>query len=143
MATAGVKIGRVIFDILKNNVALLSITGMSAGKIQPAPLREQGNASIGIVYETSAVNVVNVKRELRPQTAPLYIVDFTLECFSTDYSVSILLADYASQALEHSAYGTHDSVRVNGITLESFSEDYNKARRYYSKRLSFQARVLL
>lgn len=143
MATAGLKVGRVIFDILKNDTAVLNVTGMSAGKIQPAPLREQGNASIGIVYETSAVNVVNVKRQLRAETAPLYIVDFTLECFSTDYSTSVILADVAAGALEQQVPSTHDNVKCDGITLEGFSEDYNKERRYYSKRLSFQARILI
>lgn len=138
----GLKIGKVIFDILKDNVSLMSITGMSASKIQPAPLKEQGNPIVAIIYEFDAVNPVNVKRTIRVETAPLYIVDFTLECIAKDYSDSILLSMYSCKALEE-ATGTPGGMNLNGITLTSASEDYNKARKYYSKRLSFQARILL
>lgn len=142
-ATEGLKIGKVIFDILKNDTSLMAITDMDATKIQPAPLKEQGNPTLAITYEFDAVNPVNTKRLFRTETAPLYIVDFTLECIAKDYGNSILIADTAAQALQTAAHGTYASVKLNGITLESATEDYNKARRYYSKRLSFQARILL
>lgn len=143
MNTEGLKIGRVIFDILKNDTTLMSISGMSENSIQPVPLKEQGTPDVAITYEFDAVNPVNTKRTLRAETAPLYIVDFTLECIAKDYSDSILLSMYSSKALQEASNGTYSSVKINGITLESASEDYNKARRYYSKRLSFQARILL
>ena len=143
MNTEGLKIGKVIFDILKNDSTLMSITGMSASKIQPAPLKEQGNPIVAITYEFDAVNPVNTKRTIRAESAPLYKVDFTLECIAKDYSDSILLSMYSSKALQEAANGTYASVKLNGITLESASEDFNKARKYYSKRLSFQARILL
>ena len=142
-ATEGLKIGKVIFDILKNDSTLMAISGMSAQAIQPIPLKEQGTPDLAITYEFDAVNPVNIKRIFRVETAPLYIVDFTLECIAKDYGNSILLADTAAQALQNATNGTYASVKLNGITLESASEDYNKARRYYSKRLSFQARILL
>jgi len=142
-ATEGLKIGKVIFDILKNNALILAIDGMAVQLIQPAPLKEQSTPKVAITYQIDAVNPVNVKRKFRAETAPLYIVDFTLECIAKDYSQSIILADYAAQALQEKSNGTYSSVKLNGITLESASEDYNKARRYYSKRLSFQARILL
>jgi len=142
-ATMGLRIGKVIFDILKNDSTLMAISGMNANRIQPAPLREQGNTAVAITYEFDAVNPVNIKREFRIETAPLYIVDFSLECIAKDYSQSIILADTAAQALQQAAHGTYGGVELNGITLESANEDYNKARRYYSKRLSFQARILL
>tara|TARA_A100001201_G_scaffold32268_1_gene34729 strand:- start:6878 stop:7312 length:435 start_codon:yes stop_codon:yes gene_type:complete len=142
-ATEGFKIGKAVFNILKNNDALMQISGMSAGLIQPAPLKEQGATTLGITYEFDAVNPLNIKRVFRLETAPLYIVDFTLECIAKDYSTSILLADYATTALQESSNGSYGDVKVNGITLESANEDYNKARKYYSKRLSFQARILL
>ncbi len=142
-ATEGLKIGKVIFNILKNDSSLMAISGMDANKIQPIPLKEQGTPNLAITYEFDAVNPVNIKRILRAETAPLYIVDFSLECISKDYGNSILLADTATQALQNASNGTYASVKLNGITLESASEDYNKARRYYSKRLSFQARILL
>lgn len=142
-ATEGLKIGKVIFDILKNDTTLMGISGMSANKIQPMPLKEQVSTDIAITYEFDAVNPVNIKRTLRVQTAPLYIVDFSLECIATDYSTSILLGNYAAVALQEAESGTYGSVKVDGITLESASENYNKARKYYSKSLSFQARILL
>jgi len=141
--TSGLYIGRAIFYILKNNAPLQAITGMSASVIQPAPLKETANPIVAITYEIDAVNPVNTKRTIRTETAPLYIVDFTLECISKDYSNTIPLADKTTKALQESYNGTYSSVKINGITLESASEDYNKARRYYVKRLSFQARVLL
>lgn len=142
-ATEGLKIGKVIFDILKNDTPLMAVTDMDATKIQPAPLKEQGNPSVAITYEFDAVNPVNTKRLFRTETAHLYIVDFTLECIAKDYGNSILIADTAAQALQEALHGTYADVKLNGITLESATEDYNKARRYYSKRLSFQARILL
>lgn len=143
MNTDGLLIGKVIFDILKNDSTLMGITGMSASKIQPTPIKEQGSFPNGITYEIDAISPLNVKRSSRAETAPLYIVDFTLECIAKDYSDSILLGMYSSKALQEAANGTYASVKLNGITLESASEDYNKARKYYSKRLSFQARILL
>ena len=141
--TAGLKIGKVIFDILKNDSALMAISGMDATKIQPIPLKEQGTPDLAITYEFDAVTPVNIKRLFRIETAPLYIVDFSLECIAKDYSTSIVIADFSTRALQVASNGTYGGVKVNGITLESASEDYNKARRYYSKRLSFQARILL
>jgi hypothetical protein len=142
-ATEGLKIGKAVFNILSNNSNLLSVTGMSAAKIQPAPMKEQGNADVGVLYEFDAVNPVNRKREFRLETAPLYIVDFTCECIARDYSTSVILADAVGTALQVAASGTYNSVKVDGITLTSANELYNKERRYYSKSLSFQARVLL
>ena len=142
-ATEGLKIGKAVFYILSNNTAVTSVTGMSAAKIQPAPMKEQGNADVGVLYEFDAVNPVNRKRELRVFTAPLYIVDFTCECIARDYGDSINLADAVGQALQEATSGTYNGIKVDGITLTSANELYNKERRYYSKSLSFQARVLL
>jgi len=142
-ATVGLQIGKIIFDILKNDTVLMGITGMSATKVQPAPLKEQLSPDVAITYEFDAINPVNIKRSLRIETAPLFIVDFTLECIAKDYSDSILLGLYSSKALQEAEHNTYNDVKLNGITLISASEDYNKARRYYSKRLSFQARILL
>ena len=142
-ATEGLKIGKVIFDILKNNSSILAIDGMAVQLIQPAPLKEQSTPDVAITYQFDAVNPVNIKRQFRVETAPLYIVDFTLECIAKDYGNSILIADTAAKALQEAQNSTYSDVKLNGITLESANEDYNKARRYYSKRLSFQARILL
>lgn len=143
MNTEGLLIGKVIFDILKNDNTLMAITGMSASKIQPIPMKEQGDFPVGITYEIDAINPINVKRALRAETAPIYIVDFTLECIAKDYSDSILLGLYASKALQEASNGTYNNVKLNGITIESVREDFNRARKYYSKSLSFQARILL
>jgi len=142
-ATQGLKIGKVIFDILKNDSSILAIDGMAVQLIQPAPLKEQSTPDVAITYQFDAVNPVNTKRIVRAETAPLYIVDFSLECIAKDYSQSVILADTAARVLQEAQNGTYGGVELNGITLESASEDYNKARRYYSKRLSFQARILL
>ena len=141
--TKGLQIGKVIYDILKDDTNLMGIDGMSRFVIQPAPLKEQTSTDIAITYEIDACVPVNYKRESRIQTAPLYIVDFTLECISKDYSNSILLSAFASQALQEAPNGSYQSVKLNGITLESANEDYNKAKRFYVKRLSFQARILV
>tara|TARA_R100001230_G_C5615847_1_gene126348 strand:+ start:174 stop:605 length:432 start_codon:yes stop_codon:yes gene_type:complete len=143
MNTEGLQIGKVIFDILKNDNTLMGITGMSASKIQPIPMKEQGDFPVGITYEIDAINPINVKRVLRAETAPIYIVDFTLECIAKDYSDSILLGLYASKALQEANNGTYNNIKLNGITIESVREDFNRARKYYSKSLSFQARILL
>jgi putative alpha-1,2-mannosidase len=145
-ATEGFKIGKIIFDILKNNVGVQSKLGGASNitRIQPAPLKQESIADTAVIYEINAVNPVNIKRYLyRSETAPLFVVDFSLEIISKDYSDGILLADACAIALQEATDGTYNSVKCDGITLQSMSEDYNKARRYYSKDLSFQARVLL
>ena len=116
--------------------------GMSDAVIQPAPMREQSNTNIGITYEINAVNPVNVKRTSRNAGAPLYNVTFTLECFHRVYHDSINLADFATRAMCDNV-GTFNSIKIDGISLDTMQETYNKERRYYSKLLTFDARVLL
>ena len=140
--TLGYQIGRAIFYLLKNESDLMSITGMSDAVIQPAPMREQSNTNIGITYEINAVNPVNVKRISREEGAPLFNVTFTLECFHRVYHDSINLADFATRAMCDNV-GTFNSIKIDGIALETMQETYNKERRYYSKLLTFDARVLL
>ena len=140
--TIGLQIGKVIFNIL-NDVDITSISGMSVRQIQPAPLKDEDTATVAILYQIDAVIPVNVKRIYRIETAPLYIVDFTLECIANAYNDSITLADTSARLLQEALNGTYNGIKLNGITYKPTSEDYNKARRYYSKRLSFQARILL
>ena len=90
-STVGLQIGKLIFNILKNNSSILAIDGMYVDKIQPAPLRNENTAKVAILYEIDAVIPVNVKRAYRVETAPLYIVDFTLECIAEEYNDSITL----------------------------------------------------
>ena len=89
-AIVGLEIGKAIFNIL-NVSAITDIPGMTAGKIQPAPLIDQANPTLA----------------------------------------------------QEADIGTYNTIKINGITMETASEDYNKNRRYYSKNLSFQAIVLL
>mgnify|MGYP003649460409 CR=1 FL=1 len=141
-AATAVEFGKVIFNVLKDSSSITSIPGMSAVKIQPAPMKAQTNPSIGILYEISAINPVHAKRELRTESTPLFIVDFSIQAFSTDYSTSITLAKTIVEELHDLASGTYESIKIDGVELKSLNEDYNKAQRYYNKSISFQARVL-
>jgi len=141
-AIAAFDIGKAIFNIL-NVSTITDIPGMTSGKIQPAPLIDQANPTLAITYEISAINSLNTKRNYRIETAKVFYVDFRLECIATDYSTSITLASTASKLLQEADINTYNTVKINGITMETASEDYNKNRRYYSKNLSFQAIVLL
>tara|TARA_R100001463_G_scaffold70797_1_gene124469 strand:- start:12059 stop:12493 length:435 start_codon:yes stop_codon:yes gene_type:complete len=141
--TIGLQIGRAIFYILKSNLSVQGVTGMDESHIQPAPLKERASAITALTYQIDAVNPVNVKRTDRTETATLYLVDFTCECIAKDYSICNDLAMKVSRAFQESPNGTYNTIKLNGITLSSASEDYNKARKYYSNSLSFQARVLL
>tara|TARA_R100001369_G_C3315031_1_gene167954 strand:- start:1136 stop:1570 length:435 start_codon:yes stop_codon:yes gene_type:complete len=134
--------GKVIFNVLKTNSTLLSVVGMSANKIQPTPMLEQGDPTIGVLYEISAVNPINAKRVNRSEITPLYIVDFSIQAFSTDYSTSVILAKAVINAFHDLPNGVYEFIKVDGINLQTISEDYNKAQRYYNKAISFQARVL-
>lgn len=142
--TIGVKIGKAIYNILSNDSSLINVSGMAVNKIQPSPLIREGDSNIGVVYEISAVNPVNVKRPIyRVATAPLYNVTFTIECIHTVYHDSIIMADLVCQALQQAAIGTYNNVKLGGINLDTMTEAYNKERRFYSKILTFDARVLL
>jgi hypothetical protein len=143
MSTAvGLDIGKVIFNVLKNSALVMAVPDMHATKIQPAPMLAQTDPTIGVLYEISAVNPVNIKREYRNENAALYIVDFSIQAFSTDYSTSITLAKTIVEELHDLASGTYESIKIDGVELKSLNEDYNKAQRYYNKSISFQARVL-
>ena len=139
----GLKIGKAIFLILKNNTNLLNIAGMNVSQIQPAPLKNQGDPSLAVTYEIDSVTPLNIKRTVRTDTAPVYIVDFTCECIAKTYFNTNNLAVRVSQALEEAVSGNYNGLKLNGITLQSANEDYNKARKYYINSLSFQARVLV
>ncbi len=140
--TAGIQIGKAIFNILINNNNLLSIVGMSASKIQPYPMLDQNDPTIGCTYKINSCAPLNVKRLYRNETAPLYNVNFTIECIHRDYSQSVIMADAVSRALQE-VKGTFNTIKVNGFTIDGYQEDYNKERKYYSKLISFEARVLL
>lgn len=145
-ATVGLKIGKAIFNILKNNPSLNSnnLIDNQDKLIQPAPLKDVNDPDLAITYEIDSMQPINVKRNYRNITAPLYIVDFTVECFARDYSTSIILADAVAAAFQEAATnGTFNGVKVNGFSFLSASETYNTERRYYSKQLSFSGRVLL
>ena len=129
--TVGVLIGKAIFDILKNDSALIAINDMAVNKIQPAPLIREGDTNIGVVYEISSVQPVNVKRALfRSQTAPLYNVTFIIECMHTVYHDSITMADSICQALQSADYNTYNTIKLGGINLDSMQETYDKKRRF-------------
>ena len=86
MSTAvGLDIGKVIFNVLKNSALVMAVPDMHATKIQPAPMLAQTDPTIGVLYEISAVNPVNIKREYRNENAALYIVDFSIQAFSTEF----------------------------------------------------------
>lgn len=140
--TAGIQIGKAIFNILINNGNLLSIVGMNANKIQPYPMLDQVDPVIGCTYKINSCSPVNVKRLYRIETAPLYNVNFTIECIHRDYSQSVIMADAVTRALQE-VNGTFNNIKVNGFNLDGYQEDYNKQRKYYSKLISFEARVLL
>ena len=71
--TKGLQIGKVIYDILKDDTNLMGIDGMSRFVIQPAPLKEQTSTDIAITYEMDACVPVNRKRESRIQNQLLCI----------------------------------------------------------------------
>lgn len=145
-ATEGLKIGKVIFDILKNNSVVMSLNMLNGdvSLIQPSPLKEKAETDIALMYEVDAVRPMNVKRPLfRSTTAPLYIVDFNIECITKDYGKSVLISDAVASALQEAENGTYNGVKISGITLDTATEAYNKERKYYVKSLAFQARILL
>ena len=145
-ATEGLKIGKAIFNILKNNSQVNASNYLNGDStlIQPSPLKENSAADMAIVYEIDACRPLNVKRPFfRTSTAPLYIVDFNVEVITKNYKKSVLLSDAVAQALQEAENNTYNGVKINGITLDSATEGYNKARKYYVKSLSFQGRVLL
>ena len=145
-ATEGLKVGKAVFDILKNDASVMAANLLNSDTtlIQPVPLSNKINPDIAIAYQVDSVNPINVKRLYRSATAPLYIVDFSCACLSRNYGDSVKLADTVTAALQSAETdGTYGGIKVNGITLLSATEDYNEKRRYYIKDLSFQARVLL
>ena len=144
--TIGLQIGKAIYNILKNDASVngSNLLNSDASLIQPAPLKDVSDPDVAITYEIDSMQPINVKRTSRQQTAPIYIVDFTCECFARDYSNSIFLADAVGRAFQEAeTNGTFGTIKINGFSFLSASETYNKERRYYSKQLSFSARVLL
>tara|TARA_R110000744_G_scaffold145267_1_gene257830 strand:+ start:326 stop:754 length:429 start_codon:yes stop_codon:yes gene_type:complete len=139
--TTGLLVGKAIFNILSNG-STMNVDGMTTSKIQPMPMLDQGNPQIGVLYEISGILPINIKRLFRVVTAPVYMVDISIEVIHLDYSTCTALADAVCQDLQ-GASGTFNTIKVNGFNLDGMQEGYNKERKYYSKLLSFQARVLL
>ena len=142
-SAVAIEFGKVLFNALKDSSNITSIPGMAATKIQPAPMKAQTDPSIGILYEISAVNPMNAKREIRAENTPLFIVDISIQAFSTDYGISVTLAKTIVEVLNDLEPGIYQGINVDGITLQTITDGYNKAQRYYNKSISLQARVLL
>ena len=94
--TIGLQIGKAIYNILKNDASVngSNLLNSDASLIQPAPLKDVSDPDVAITYEIDSMQPINVKRTSRQQTAPIYIVDFTCECFARDYSNSTAVLYY-------------------------------------------------
>ena len=90
--TAGLLVGKAIFNILSSG-STINVNGMAANKIQPMPMLAQGNPQVGVLYELSGILPINIKRSFRLQTAPVYMVDISIEVINLDYSQCTILAD--------------------------------------------------
>ena len=146
------KIGDAIFSMLKAEpfgYSVLAEPGMDATKIQPEPLLNQNDPSAAVTYQIDAITPVYVKtgNGAVVHGQPAYeIVDFTILVHNRDYENCCNLASAVIEVLvlptTSSSFGTTNTFKINGVSLESLSEDYNRQRKYYTKTLTFQARVL-
>jgi len=143
------KIGDAIFNMLSSNSDVVGEPGMDAAKIQPEPLLNQNDPSAAVTYQIDAISPVYVKTANGAvlHGPPAYeIVDFTILIHNRDYenccNLTEVVIDAIVQPKTSSTFGTGNSFKINGVSLESVSEDYNKQRKYYTKTLTFQARVL-
>ena len=138
--------GKAIFNILSNNSNVLAVSGMSANKIQPEPLIGQGDPAVAITYEINAVTPTYTKTNfgnILHGVPAVTDIDFSVIVYNRDYSTGCALANLVIDALVDAlTSGTYNGIRVNGISLESSSEDYNRQRKYYTNSLSFRARML-
>ena len=133
----GGKIGKMIYNVLSTDSALLALIG-SANKIQPVVIYNSSPTE-GIFYEVLNVENVNTKTTA---AADLAVVTYQIECFSKDYTAIIDISTLVQKLLDKLAQGTYGGFDIQSSVLTSLSEDYNKKNSLYYRQLTFQARTI-
>ena len=135
------EIGRAIYYILSTASSIVDYNDMSSQHIQPAPMKAKGNPTAGITYEVTSISPINTKRLVRTEAPPVYNVTFTLEVFHTNYVNCVNIA-YKVVNVFNMIGGTFNGITIQNFALDNMTEAYNKEKRYYTKLISFDCRVL-
>jgi len=161
---SAINIGKVIYNILRydndvrvafNNPGANNALGTSGGDtyiasaIQPAPLKDLKSLPAfaskprGIVYEVNSISPLNIKREFRTQTAPIYVVGFSLDVFHYVYRLCNELSTASINALEKSVNNTYNGIKISGIKFDNSRENFNEKKEFCVKEIDLTARILI
>ncbi len=143
MAYNGLKIGKSLFSILKNNanINVASLLNNDPGLIQPAPMRLENYPVLGITYEIDSIDNIDIKKAYN-KNIPVNLVSAKLEIFAEDYGTGAELARVVVEELTTlfvpSNYG---GVVIQGINIDNVKQDFNPKTRRYVWRVLFDIRL--
>ena len=143
MAYNGLKIGKSLFSILKNNadINVASLLNNDPGLIQPAPMRLENYPVLGITYEIDSIDNIDIKKAYN-KNVPVNLVSARLEIFAEVYGTGAELARVVVEELTTlfvpSSYG---GVVIQGINIDNVKQDFNPKTRRYVWRVLFDIRL--
>jgi len=143
VAYNGLKIGKSLFSILKNNanINVASLLNNDPGLIQPAPMRLENYPVLGITYEIDSIDNIDIKKAYN-KNIPVNLVSAKLEIFAEDYGTGAELARVVVEELTTlfvpSNYG---GVVIQGINIDNVKQDFNPKTRRYVWRVLFDIRL--
>ena len=143
MAYNGLKIGKSLFFILKNdvNINAANLLNNDPGLIQPAPMRLENYPVLGITYEIDSIDNIDIKKAYN-KDIPINIVSAKLEIFAEQYATGAELARVTVEQLTKKFVPyTYAGVNIQGINIDNVKQDFNPKTRRYVWRVLFDIRV--
>ena len=143
MAYNGLKIGKSLFSILKNNADInaANLLNNDPGLIQPAPMRLENYPVLGITYEIDSIDNIDIKKAYN-KDVPVNLVSAKLEIFAEDYGTGAELARVVVEELTTLFVPTnYGGVIIQGINIDNVKQDFNPKTRRYVWRVLFDIRL--
>ena len=136
MPAIGLDIGKVIFEVLKTDAALVSLVG-NISNIQPSAIYTS-SPKAGIYYDILSVDNENTKTT---DKAELTVVTFQIECFKPTYGGLISLGAKVQELLDKLAAGTYSGISIQSCIMESQSTDFDGNNKLYYLQQTYKSRL--
>lgn len=143
MAYNGLKIGKSLFSILKNNADInaANLLNNDPGLIQPAPMRLENYPVLGITYEIDSIDNIDIKKAYN-KDIPVNLVSAKLEIFAEEYGTGAELARVTVEELTTLFVPlNYGGVVIQGINIDNVKQDFNPKTRRYVWRVLFDIRL--
>ena len=136
-AVSAYSIGKVIYEVLKNDAPLLGYLSNGALSIQPVYI-DGGELQNGIVYTLLNVDNENTKTTSR---ASLTKVVFRVEIFSDTFANLNNISRRIETLLDKPAEGSYNGVDLQSCVIDSYGDDFDEKNKLYYRDFRFNARI--